>query len=851
VSLALPETVHVLHVDDEPDLTELTATVLEREDDRFRVETATSASNGLDRIEETVPDCIVSDYNMPRMDGIEFLRRVREDHPDLPFILYTGKGSEEVASDAISAGVTDYLQKRSGAGQYELLANRIRNAVRARREARRAQRQEELMRLTEFAGDVGGFELDHDTGELILTGGASRLTGLSRNDSHSLADLLALYPPAERTEVRTAIDRAVETGQERQGTWWIQPDDGEKRLLSVTMVPVDETGTATKLRGAISDITEQRQRRRELEQIETLFQHAQDALFLVDVGEQFTIERVNPAYEETTDLPAERICGQTLREIFGEQEGGAIEARYRECVDQRAPLQYSEQLHIGEQTTHWETRIAPVILDDSVEYIVGATRNVTEQRERKKQLEAERRLVQQALDTLEDLFYVLDVDGSFRRWNERVEEVTGYTEGELADMAAIELFPADDRETIEEAVAATLAGDRLTAEADLLTADGTRIPYEFTGARLTDGDGTTTGLVGVGRDLTERRQRQRRFQALVEESNDIISVVDAEGRYQYQSPSLERILGYDPEETLGDEAWEYIHPDDREQVRETFAEWVADPDLAGEIRYRARHADGSWRWMEAHGNNQLDNPAVEGYVVNSRDITEQTRRRRQLERQNERLEEFASLVSHDLRNPLQVARGRLELASAETDSPHLADALDAIERSETLIDDLLSLAREEEPVEETEPVRLDTLAEQAWKTVETGDATLELATDRTLQANRSRLRQLLENLFANAVEHASTSGHPETDAVTQVARAVTVTVEDIPDGFAVEDNGPGIPEADREAVFEAGYSTRHGGTGFGLRIVDQVATSHDWRVSLAEGTEGGARFEITGVESVE
>ena len=158
--LSAQQEIQILHVDDEPSMTDLTATFLEREDDQFSVETATSADEGLQHLGDRPPDCIVSDYNMPGMDGLEFLQAVRDDYPDLPFILFTGKGSEEVASDAISAGVTDYLQKKSGTEQYELLANRIRNAVDARREAKRADRQEQLMRLTEFAGDTGGFELD-------------------------------------------------------------------------------------------------------------------------------------------------------------------------------------------------------------------------------------------------------------------------------------------------------------------------------------------------------------------------------------------------------------------------------------------------------------------------------------------------------------------------------------------------------------------------------------------------------------------------------------------------------------------------------------------------------------------
>jgi len=132
--------IHVLHVDDERDFAELVAAYLERENDDFVVHTATSVDAACDALAERDVDCVVSDYEMPECDGVEFLATVRDEYPDLPFVLYTGKGSEEVASEAISAGVTGYLQKEAGTSQYALLANRVRNAVRSRRARRERER---------------------------------------------------------------------------------------------------------------------------------------------------------------------------------------------------------------------------------------------------------------------------------------------------------------------------------------------------------------------------------------------------------------------------------------------------------------------------------------------------------------------------------------------------------------------------------------------------------------------------------------------------------------------------------------------------------------------------------------
>ncbi|QLH81461.1 sensor histidine kinase [Halosimplex pelagicum] len=230
-------------------------------------------------------------------------------------------------------------------------------------------------------------------------------------------------------------------------------------------------------------------------------------------------------------------------------------------------------------------------------------------------------------------------------------------------------------------------------------------------------------------------------------------------------------------------------------------------------------------WRDEHG-------AVLGVVGVTRDITDRKRYENQLERQNERLERFASVVSHDLRNPLEVALGRLEFARAEGDDEHF----DAIERSlhriDDLIEDVLTLAREGETVSDPRPVALADVARAAWRVVETGDATLSVETDATLLADESRLQQLLENVVSNAVAHGGDG--------------VTVTVGDLGErqGFFVADDGPGVPEADRETVFDPGYSTDDEGTGLGLSIVRTIAEAHGWESEVTDSESGGARFEF-------
>jgi signal transduction histidine kinase len=223
---------------------------------------------------------------------------------------------------------------------------------------------------------------------------------------------------------------------------------------------------------------------------------------------------------------------------------------------------------------------------------------------------------------------------------------------------------------------------------------------------------------------------------------------------------------------------------------------------------------------------------IAGVIGVAHEITAFRERERELERKNEQLDSFVSVVSHDLRNPLSVADGRLELAMEECDSEHLLPAARAVQRSQTLVEDLLTLARDGARVRDVTTVDLAALASECWDAATTDEATLAVETEQTLRADRVRLQQLLENLLTNAVAHGGTR----------------VTVGDLPDGFYVADDGPGVPSTERQRVFEAGYSTAREGTGFGLAIVQEVADGHGWTVRVTESESGGARFEVRGVE---
>jgi PAS domain S-box-containing protein len=503
----MSEPIRVLHVDDDLEFADLTAEFLHRESDRMTAVTVRSPAEARQYLADETVDCIVSDYEMAPEDGIEFLESVREEYPDLPFILFTGRGSEAIASEAISAGATDYLQKGTGTSQYAVLANRIENAV-------------------------SQYRAQHRSGE------------------------------------------------------------------------------------------ENRRRERELERERERF----SALFEALPEPTF-------AYEYVDGEPIIREINDAFEQTFGYDAGTAV--------------------------------------------------------------------------------------------------------GEHVDDLVVPPDRLSEAETIDERV----------------------------------------------------------------------------------------------------RAGEFI---DREVVRQT---------ATGERQFYLRNiplslADG-----------------IDGFAVYA-DIHERKRREERLERKNERLNQFVSIVSHDLRNPLNVASARLTLAREDCNSEHLDVVESAHDRIGTIIEDTLTLARQGESVDEMAVIDLPTLARRGWEAVRTGEASLEVPTDLSIRADADRLRHVLENLFRNSVEHGSATppsqsqedatGGDDGSAGVSGDEPVTVTVGvlDGEPGFYVADDGTGLPD-DREDLFEAGVSTRQDGTGFGLTIVREVVEAHGWEVSATDSETGGARFEITGVDVVE
>lgn len=337
-------------------------------------------------------------------------------------------------------------------------------------------------------------------------------------------------------------------------------------------------------------------------------------------------------------------------------------------------------------------------------------------------------------------------------------------------------------------------------------------------------------------------------EVLVESMDDAVVALDADDTVVDLNPQAQTLLGVD-ESAIGADATDVFatYADSLGQFADAYD---TEAQVSLDRDSETRHYDLSISPVLPEGVRQSDDGPVDdaGRIIVIRDVTAQVRQQRQLEeqkaklqeqkavleRQNERLDKFASVVSHDLRNPLNMAKGYLDVARETDNESQFEKVEEAHDRMETMIDELLTLARTDTAVEETEPVALSDLVDDAWETAQTDGATLQnnFRPGFEVEADPGLLRNVFENLFRNAVDHNDPP--------------LTVRTGPLGDGsgFYVEDSGTGIPDDRREDVFEFGFSTNDGGTGFGLAIVGEFVESHGWQITVTASQDGGARFEI-------
>ncbi|MFC7131191.1 PAS domain S-box protein [Haloferax chudinovii] len=992
----LDDPIRVLYVNSDPAFAELVQTKLQQTSTEIDCIPADGIDKALHNLAADRIDCIVTAYSLEDSDGIGLTESIRRQNDEIPIILFTGQGSEKIASEATRAGVSDYIPVRSERDNFTLLAARIRTLTKAARKRtaaeqtkrrfrrtleratdaiyavdsdwrieymnekmaervgrepdavvgetiweafpsivgteleeryrtametgepvsfeqrlgkpfdywaevrafpdedgltifsrditsqyevrRELERQQFLFDRVQMVADIGVWEYFPSSGELEWSDGVRQIHGVDEDYEPLLDDAVEFYHPDDRETITGAVDQAIEDGEPYDLDLRIVRADGEVRDVRAWGEYVDDTQRGdSALRGVFQDITERKAERREYrelaEEYEALLETSGDAIFLLDVdtaGEDpsFEFVRLSPGYETQTGLSTEEVRGKTPQEVFGDEQGAELEANYTRCVDQGAPISYREELDVGDDARFWETSLAPVVVDGETVRVVGIARNVTEQVERERKLEATNQRLESLIEATPLTVMEIDTDGTVIRWNDEAENMFGWSREEVLGEFN-PMVPDEQQDEFASHKQRALSGERIRAkEIRRETKGGDELDLLLSVAPITGPDGEPTSILAVLEDITEQKELESRLRSLQDtaqslsgaESSDEIGAIaveaaaeilnlDITGIWEYnerddalvpitETPVARDLFGDSPRFTPGDGlAWDVFESGETQVYDDVQAEGQPhNPNT--EIRSEILVPLGEYGLMstgsvskQVFSEMDVDLFRILGATVEA--ALARASREEELHRQNERLDQFASVVAHDLRNPLSVAKGFLEIAQETGNAEYFEKVESAHDRIERLIEDLLTLARGETTIEDAEEIDLESITTEAWGYVDMEEATLTLADGiPTVTGDAGRLTQLFENLFRNAIEHGGAD--------------VTVTVGglDGDGGFYVEDTGSGIPQEKRDDVFKHGVTSSKGGTGFGLSIVADIAKAHGWTVSVTDGSGGGARFEF-------
>ncbi len=552
-----------------------------------------------------------------------------------------------------------------------------------------------------------------------------------------------------------------------------------------------------------------------------------------------------------------------VREVLRNGEAWSEEYRFR-----RADGSYAVVANRG-----W------VVRDEGGEPVrmIGSMLDVTERRRAEAALKSSEERFRSLIQNSSDMITVIDADGTILYHSPSIERVLGHPPGSRIGKNVFEsaLIHPEDLSRHSEAIRKTLKdpGSSRTVEMRMLHRDGSWRHIEATMRNLVD-ESNTNSVVANSRDITERkrveealRESEERFRLLAETTNDLVCLQELDGRYLYVSPSSKRLLGYEPEELLGVDPFDLIHPEDVPRVRSGPQEDLlrGEPQVSTTCRYRKKSGDYAW-FETMTGLVRDERGRVVRLQTSSRDVSERKKAEEALEEAARAKTEFLADVSHELRTPLTVIRGNAEVGlQLRRDCVHkegLEEIVREAGRVSRMVEDLLFLARADssaappaapfvpEPVS-VEPF-LDGLVNRAELLAREHGAALEASregdAEGIMQADHIRIEQAVLALVDNAAKYGPKGGTISLSSglVSRGDRPTELRIE-------VADHGPGIPEKDLPYVFERFYragksrdlgAAGGGGTGLGLSIAKTIVEAQGGRIEAWSRPGEGTRMKV-------
>ena len=521
------------------------------------------------------------------------------------------------------------------------------------------ERSEAAMRAIVQSSPLAIFAVDLEGHTRLWSEACEEIFGVST------ADAIGRPPPVPqegRSDLEGLWERVFD-GETIRGLEFCHPGPGDEPIdLSFSAAPVREAdGRVVGAMGVVADVTDRKRAvetlRQSEERFRSLAQHSSDFVLLFDAKGLVTY--ASPSVAALTGHVVGQRAGKTTPDVVHPDDRSVVRAAFEEVLDRGGstpPFEARIRRKDGDYRL-LEMIVTNLLEEPSVRGVVLNAHDVTERAEAAEVLRQTNEALRQSNATMSAIvensplaIYSVDADGIITHWNRACEQLFGWTADEAIGRFSLTV-PEHEAEFHADLRARVMDGEVITqVETHRATKDRGPIDVSFSAAPLRDKEGRISGILALAADISDRkaaedalRESEERFRALVQNSSDIIAVLNADGTTRYTSSSAERIMGYPEEMITGVDVLSLIHPDDIETMREIFNHALEREGITGPAEFRMRHADGSWRYLEAVANNLVGNPAVQGLVITAREVSERKEAVEALRRSGER---FRALVQN-------------------------------------------------------------------------------------------------------------------------------------------------------------------------------------------------------------
>ncbi|WGI18009.1 PAS domain S-box protein [Methanonatronarchaeum sp. AMET-Sl] len=820
-------------VDDEPGFLDLAEIYLEREDEGLEVETTSSIEEALELIKKDCFDCVVSDYQMPSMDGIEFLDTLRNEFGmGIPFILFTGKGREEVAMEALNLGADRYLQKGGGPeSQFKVLAQAIKQEIGNYRKSKELLKSEErYRRLFETAKD-GMIILDAETGEIKDVN--PYLLNLLGYEIEELVNkkLWEINPFKDIAENKRKFLKLKKEGHVRYEDLPLQTKDG--REISVEF---DSTtylaGNEEVVQCNIRDISNRKEKEKELrierKRFKEIFNKANDAIYLHELTEDNMPGRfleVNEVASQMLGYSKEEFLEMSPNKIDAEEEKNKI-PKIMKTLAEEENVRF-EMKHQAKDGTKIPVEIHSHLFElEGEKKVLSIARDITERKEFEKKLK-EYKL---AIDGSDDLIAAVDIDYRYlfanQAYREFLAEGRDIAGKHLSDVVSTEIY-----KKIKPNVDKCLSGETVRYDMKRQKTNESIIKYlNIYYYPLKNEENKVIGVVGILRDITERKRLEDKFKELFINNPEALVYIDTKNNIKDVNKRFMELFGYKKDEIVGKDLDDLIVPSEKKDEGKKLQRKVKSGYFNYETTRKTKEGESI---PVSISGFPMKTEIEKGYLGLYKDISNR--------KQAEEREKFLhSLLRHDVLNKHQIIDGYLDLLENDLDgsSEYLSKAKEASQKSQDIIEKVRTLREVEE--EETKQVDLNPLIKEILEEKKSvlKQNSFQVITkypkDSCKVKAGSLLKELLNNLIENTIKHSK----GDKIRINREEKEKEVI-------FSIEDNGKGINDKEKEKIFEKGYKNQEtGGTGLGLYLAKEIIQKYDGRLEVEDSELGGARFNV-------